>query len=163
MRIEFTVYGEAQPAGSKRGFAFKRKNGSTGVAISDANPKSAEWKRYVKLAASNHRPDKLIEGPVALTLAFVRKRPAGHFNTKGLLNKQGLAKPFPISAPDALKLARGVEDALTGVIWVDDAQIVEEHLTKKWGDAPGVYVVIEELTSAPPLLLTYEPASDKPF
>ncbi len=145
MRIEFTVHGQPQPAGSKRGFAFKRQNGSTGVAISDANPKSGEWKRYVKLAASSNRPDGLILGPVSVSFKFVRVRPGGHFNSKGELNKAGREKPYPISKPDALKLARGVEDALTGVIWQDDAQIVEEHLSKVWGEAPGVRVVIETL------------------
>lgn len=32
--------------------------------------------------------------------------------------------------PDVLKLARGVEDALTGIVWRDDAQIVNESLSK---------------------------------
>jgi Holliday junction resolvase RusA-like endonuclease len=150
LRIEFTVHGEPQPAGSKRGFAFKRKNGSTGVAISDANPKSAEWKRYVKLAAATNRPDALVLGAVSVSFEFFRVRPGGHFNTKGELNKKGREKPYPTSKPDALKLARGVEDALTGVIWLDDAQIVEERLSKRWGDAPGVRVVIETLDAAEP-------------
>ena len=40
--------------------------------------------------------------------------------------------------PDVLKLARGVEDALTGIVWRDDAQIVNESLNKVVGAAaPG--------------------------
>jgi Holliday junction resolvase RusA-like endonuclease len=150
MRIEFTVYGQAQPAGSKRGFAFKRKNGTTGVAISDANPKSGEWKRYVKLAASNHRPDKLILGAVAVSFTFVRVRPAGHFRkSRGQitteLNTDGLARPYPTSKPDAVKLTRGFEDALTGIIWVDDNQNVDVRSRKIWGETACVQVVIEAL------------------
>lgn len=145
MKIEFTVHGQAQPAGSKRGFAFRRKNGSTGVAISDANPKSGEWKRYVKLAAANHRPDKLILGAVAVCFTFVRVRPAGHFNSKGMLNKNGLARPYPTAKPDAVKLTRGFEDALTGIIWLDDNQNVDVRSRKVWGDSACVHVVIEAL------------------
>jgi hypothetical protein len=45
--------------------------------------------------------------------------------------------------PDVLKLARAIEDAITGVIWVDDSQIIDEHLYKRWGDPARVEVTIE--------------------
>lgn len=142
MTIKFTVYGLAQPAGSKRGFAYKKQNGSTGVAISDANPKSRDWKTLVAAAAQRYRPDVPLAGPVAVTMTFVRPRPAGHFNSRRELNKKGLESTRPIGRPDALKLARGVEDALTGIIWGDDSQIVEEHLFKRWGATPCVDITV---------------------
>ena len=48
-------------------------------------------------------------------------------------------------APDVLKLARAVEDALSGVCYSDDALIVEEALRKVWADEWGVLVTIEEI------------------
>lgn len=144
-KIEFTVYGQPQSAGSKRAFPFRKRNGGLGVAVSDDNPKSAGWKDLVAAAAQQHRPRKLIEGPISVLFSFVRVRPGGHFNTKGKLNKKGRAALRPTTKPDVLKLARAVEDALTGIVWKDDAQIVDESLEKIWGDAPCVRVVVESI------------------
>lgn len=155
MVITFSVFGKPQSAGSKRAFVptnkstgqpFRRADGGVVVSVVDDNAKSKDWKRLVASVAQHYRPARLIEGPVKLTLTFQRERNKGHFNSKGQLNKAGLATPYPIAKPDVLKLARGVEDALTGVIWKDDSQIVVEHLFKVWGDAPCVTIEIEEIT-----------------
>lgn len=138
-----TVYGDAQPAGSKRGFAFKRKNGSTGVAISDANPKSRDWKTQVSQAAGEQFRGDLIRGPVELQLKFYKPRPKSHFKKSGGLT--GSAPRAHVSKPDALKLARGVEDALTGVVYADDSQIVREVLEKHYGEPARVEIVLREV------------------
>ena len=160
--IRFTVYGQPQSAGSKRAFVpinkktgqpFRRKNGN-GVVVSvvDDNSKSRWWKQLVALAAQEHRPPAPLEGPIALTLTFVRVRPGGHFNkgkkTAGTLNGEGQSKPSPIAKPDVLKLARAVEDALTGIMWHDDAQICDERIVKRWGDAACVEIEVTRLAAA---------------
>lgn len=147
-RIEFVVYGQSQPAGSKRGFAFKRKNGSTGVAISDANPESRNWKNEVSHAARQVYRGELLRGPLAVTFTFYRPRPKGHFGKRGI-NKNGLEMPYPISKPDVLKLSRGVEDALTNVVWADDSQIVTELIEKRYGEPARVEIVIGVITEQP--------------
>ena len=146
MIITFTVYGNAQTAGSKRAFPFKRGDGSLGVRVSDDNPKGQSWKRDIAVSAREvHRGD-LLSGPLSVTMRFYRPRPAGHFGKHGL-NKTGQQMIAPISRPDVLKLARCAEDALTGVLWRDDSQIVEEHLFKHWGEPARVEIEIEELDS----------------
>ena len=72
-----------------------------------------------------------------MTMIFHRRRPASHYRANGEMHR------YPVTRPDALKLARAVEDALTGIIWLDDAQIVEEHLTKRWSDEEGVHVTVD--------------------
>lgn len=140
--IQITVYGHPAPAGSKRGFAFKRTNGSTGVAISDANPKSRLWKEAVSSAARLIYRGELLRGPLDVAMVFYRPRPAGHFGKAGTLNKAGRDAKAPVGRPDVLKLARGVEDALTSVVWHDDAQIVRELIEKQWGEPARVEIVI---------------------
>jgi Holliday junction resolvase RusA-like endonuclease len=49
------------------------------------------------------------------------------------LNAAGRRQPYPTSRPDLLKHIRALEDALTGVVWRDDSQIIEQHLEKRWG------------------------------
>lgn len=143
--IRITVYGHAQPAGSKRGFARQRSNGSTFVSIVDANPKSRDWKNAVTSAAREAYSGDLLNGPLSVTMVFYRPRPKGHFTTSGGLSKSGRTTPWPTSKPDVLKLARGVEDALTGVVYRDDAQIVSETIEKHWGEPARCEVEIVEL------------------
>lgn len=116
--------------------------------VVDACKESKDWKNQVRLFASQILPSNfgIMEGPVKVSFTFFRQRPKGHFNSKGKLNNAGLRLPFPLSKPDALKLSRAVEDALTGIIWKDDAQIVDERLRKVWtADRPGVEIEVEQL------------------
>jgi len=153
--IEFTVYGSSQSAGSKRAMPIYRNgpngrelvtraNGSPVIAVVDDNKKSKGWKQEVARAARETYSGELLRGPLQLTLVFYRPRPKGHFGKRGL-NKKGLGNPSPIQKPDVLKLARAVEDALTSVVWADDAQIVHEVLEKLYGEPARVEVRIEEL------------------
>jgi Holliday junction resolvase RusA-like endonuclease len=143
--ITFTVLGDAKPAGSKRAFAIKRGGVPTGqIAVSDANPNSKAWKQEVAHAARQVFQGQLIDGPLRVTLKFFRPRPKGHFGSKGL-NAKGRSSVAPTTKPDVLKLARGVEDACTSVIWRDDAQIVHEVITKEYGEPARCEVTIEPI------------------
>lgn len=67
---------------------------------------------------------KAISGPVALSVALYRPRRAG-------------------DADNALK---ALLDALNGLLWVDDSQIVEIHLWRRDDKArPRVEVLVEEV------------------
>lgn len=58
----------------------------------------------------------------------------------------------PATRPDVLKLARCAEDSLTGIVWRDDAQIVEEHLFKYWGEPARVEIEIKPADQVQELL-----------
>jgi Holliday junction resolvase RusA-like endonuclease len=147
--ISFTVLGDAKPAGSKRAFAIKRGGVPTGrIAVMDANPNSKSWKQDVAQAARQAFHGGLIDGPLKVTFKFYRPRPKGHFGANGL-NAKGRSSVAPTTKPDVLKLARGVEDACTGIIWRDDAQIVDERLVKEYGEPARCEVTIEEVAPGP--------------
>lgn len=140
--IQFVVYGDAKPAGSKRAFAIRSNGIPTGqIAVSDANPASKSWKQEVRQAAFNACRGRLIDGPLKVVMRFVRVRPKGHYGANGL-SKKGRESAAPTSKPDVLKLARGVEDAMTGIVYRDDSQIVDERLVKEWGEPARVEVEI---------------------
>lgn len=163
--IRFTVIGQPQTAGSKRAFVLKRRDGSLVtrpggspvVNVTDDNAKGKDWKRSIAWAARQAFAGELLRGPLRVTFTFYRPRPKGHFRTNGELNKAGAAALFPTTKPDVLKLARAAEDALTGVIWHDDAQIVEETLLKRWGEPARLDVAIVELADPPPQQLPVFP------
>jgi Holliday junction resolvase RusA-like endonuclease len=144
--VTFTVYGQAQAAGSKRAFRHPR---SGAVIVTDANKKAKPWKREVADAAATamlaHAVTEngtLVDGALVLTLTFYVPRPKGHYGARGL---RPSAPPHPTVRPDVLKLARGVEDAMTGVVYRDDSQIVREHLSKVYGEPARVEVIVELL------------------
>ena len=149
--VHFQVFGIPKPAGSKTGYVIKRKDGSRGVAITDASTKAKPWQAVVTQEAgaamtlAGHLD--LFDGPLSVQMVFKMPRPKNHFRTgrnRDLL--RDLAPPFPHTRPDLLKLTRAVEDACTGVIWTDDARIVDEYMTKVYAYRPGVDVLITDWT-----------------
>jgi Holliday junction resolvase RusA-like endonuclease len=117
----------------------------------DANKNAKTWKETVgkvALVEMNGRPP--LEGPLRVTLTFLIERPKTHLLSDGVsLSAEGLRRPNHCQKPDVLKLARAVEDGMTGVVYVDDSQIIEEILQKRWaqaGELPGAYVSVEVLS-----------------
>ncbi len=140
--IKVFVPGIPQSRGSKRGFAFRRKTGKLGVSMADSNPKSKDWMAVVSHAVAEAMQDRPpMEGPMGLLLRFTMPRPKSHFwNRKNDKSLKPDAPHYHTSAPDRLKLARGVEDAMTGVAYLDDSQTVCGPVEKIYGDRPGVEI-----------------------
>lgn len=153
--IRFTVHGEAATAGSKKAFAFRRKDGSLGATVVDANKNTKLWQAQVAEAAAAANPGGLLlAGPLALVVTFYRPRPGGHYR-KGKKIKERTelrpdAPPYPHGRPDALKLGRAVEDALTGILWADDAQGVDVTFRKRYGEPARAEIEIAEMGEVPP-------------
>ena len=130
MEIDFFVPGVPAPGGSKKAFVNKR----TGRAqIVDDCTRNKPWREAVAWAAREAYQGPLMLGPLALTVEFVMPRPKGHYKTcQGQpTGEVKLSAPRrPTTKPDATKLLRALEDALTGVLWHDDAQIVEQWVFK---------------------------------
>jgi Holliday junction resolvase RusA-like endonuclease len=142
--VSFVCVGTPQPAGSKTAFRDPRTDR---VIVKDDNPKTKPWKKAVAksaLPAMTGRP--LLDGPVSILIVFFLDRPKGHYGTgRNAERVKDFAPARPIVRPDVLKLARAVEDALTGVAYEDDAQIVREHLEKHYGSPARVVVEITPL------------------
>jgi crossover junction endodeoxyribonuclease RusA len=142
-RVEFTVLGEPQPKGSK---TIVQQRGRRPRVIED-NPETLPWRQAVAaaaLAAMNGR--QLRSGPLRLRAVFVFPRPAGHWGTGR--NESRLKPSAPLycrTRPDVDKLLRAVGDALTGVVFRDDAQLVDVRAEKHYGEPPSAYVVVDEL------------------
>ena len=97
-----------------------------------------EWSNRIALAAAATRPPVLFTGPLRVTLEFSRRRP-------GSLPKRITA---PVQRPDLGNLSKGLLDALGGVVYADDAQVVELIERKRFagpGMAPGVAIRVETL------------------
>jgi Holliday junction resolvase len=144
-QITIWVPGIPAPAGSKKGFFNKKSNR---VIIVDDCKRSKPWQSDVKAFAHEAYQGPLLRGPLHVIAAFYMPRPKGHYGS-GINAGQlkGGAQAYPIGRPDLSKIFRGVEDALTGVIWADDAQIVIQYLHKLYeaDRGPGVEIMIREI------------------
>ena len=143
--IHCMVNGRPQQRGSKSphvvrqgGGAVLMKNGRPVIATRDSNVKSGPWMAAVRFEAAevyNERP--LLRGPVELSVIFYFARPKSHY---GSGRNAGRLKPsaplYHTQMPDLSKLIRTIEDALTGVIYKDDAQISRYGETgKDWTES----------------------------
>jgi len=50
--------------------------------------------------------------------------------------------------PDADNIAKGCKDALKGVVYRDDSQIIDLHVSKEYGDPPRVVIELREIENA---------------
>lgn len=150
--VRFTVNGRAEPAGSKKAVPTRRDwQRVPGVrwSVVDANANAAGWKNTVAGVAKVAMVEclgwdpQLLEGALYACFDFVRERPKSHLLSDGFaISAAGRQFPEPISKPDLLKLARGVEDAMTEIVYPDDSQIVGEFLWKRWGVADRLHVAV---------------------
>lgn len=140
--IRFTVYGTPAPAGSKKAVPM---GGRWGVI--DDSKRSRPWKNQVAQQAGLVMAGKvMLRGALQVSFVFVVRRPKGHFSRRGGLLPS--APGYPTVRPDVLKLARAVEDALSGIVYGDDAQIVREQLVKVYGEQERVEVHVCPIITA---------------
>ena len=96
--------------------------------------KSAELMAWRTLIAMEARKAgcQPIEGAIEIKLDFIYQRP------------KTVKRDLPTVAPDLDKQIRSVLDALTGVAYVDDGQVVGIVATKRYGNQAGVSVEITD-------------------
>ena len=89
------------------------------------------WRTMVAMAARKAGCFPM-PNPIEMTIDFRLPRP------------KTVRRNLPYVAPDLDKLIRAVLDALTGVAYVDDGQVVTIKSTKTYGD-PGVKITLDTL------------------
>ena len=106
--------------------------------------KSRDYKSYVRLIAAQNAPDSPIEGAIEFSLRIYRAIPKGMPKYKREAAKEGRLRP--VTKPDVSNVLKGVEDALKGVWYKDDSQIVGYGVLGKWYDErPRIEIMMREL------------------
>ena len=121
--IEFSVEGQPVPQGSMK-VIHGRVLHSQGSAL-------INWRNAIGYAAREAGARKLTTA-VTIDLVFLMPRP------------KTVKRSFPAVAPDLDKLIRAVLDALTGIAYDDDGQVVSIHAHKIYGERTGLLVRIDE-------------------
>lgn len=137
--IYFKVDGLPAPQGSKRAF-HHAKTGK--IMMLESSDKVKPWRQAVAHAAMEAmkgRPPLMC--PLRMTVLYRLPRPKAHYGKKGLKDS---APYYRSKTPDLSKLQRSTEDALTGIVYVDDSQIVRIEATKVYGE-PGALIEITQI------------------
>lgn len=142
VRIELSIWVPGQPApqGSKdyKGHRTNRRTGKSAPVLVESSKRVKPWRETVaKVAALHWRGRPLLDGPLGVQIAFIMRRPVGTPKS---------AQPYAIKRTgDNDKLVRSIFDALTGVVWLDDCLVVDQHATKRiaaHGCGPGARITV---------------------
>ncbi len=127
--ISFFVPGDPATKGSFTGMGRGR--------MRNASKRTKPWQDHISLVANTKAPVNPIDGPVELHAQFMMKRPLKPKHPE-----------YPIVARGDLdKLLRTVCDALTGIMYHDDGQVVSIKSVKRYEDSgTGVYITVRALT-----------------
>lgn len=106
-----------------------------------------EWKTYIKIMAMKELPDHFIrvdDRPLHVEYRFVYSPPKSMRKRDRAYMEQGIPV-YKTTRPDlGDNLRKGLNDALTGVVWGDDSLIVSDKGEKVYGDEPGIHIEVSE-------------------
>ena len=139
MKIAFIVYSRGAPQGSKKAFSLNQ--------IVESSVRVKPFRQDVRFTALEFPlPDGWpMDAPMRVSYEFNFKRPKSHYTRLGQLVKSAVQHPTGKNIGDIEKLARAVSDALTGVVFEDDKQVVEMNLTKSFAETDLVIINVEPL------------------
>lgn len=90
--------------------------------------------------------------PLAFTLEAALERPKNHFLKAGQLGAIGNRCAWPVRKPDTDNLLKLSMDALNGLAYHDDAQVVHAWALKRWcrvGETPHTLIGIRTMPDYP--------------
>ncbi|HEY9416304.1 MAG TPA: RusA family crossover junction endodeoxyribonuclease [Pseudonocardia sp.] len=128
--LDLFVPGKPAPQGSKRHVG--------GGVMVESSKAVAPWRTTVAWHAAQAYRLAPLDGAVWVGLVFVMPRPAA---------TPKRSTPQAIKRPDLDKLTRAVFDALSGVVWRDDSQVVQLVASKRLAsleEQPGVNIRVRQ-------------------
>lgn len=138
MKVKFTVLGAPVGKGRPR---FR----NTGNFVQTYTPKeTVSYENLVKLEyrrqCNDFKFDK--DTPVDMRITAYYTIPKSVSKKKRSLMLEH--KIRPLKKPDSSNVVKSIEDALNGIAYHDDTQIVDSQIRRFYGETPKVVVTIQE-------------------
>jgi len=106
--------------------------------------KTLNYESKVALFAKQAMGDRnLFDGPVALDLTLYMAIPASWSKKKRDMALSGAV--IPTTKPDCSNVLKAVEDGMNGVVYLDDKQIADLRVSKRYCECPSVVVTVGAL------------------
>jgi len=137
MEIKFTVYGNPVPKLRARTARTK-----AGFNVAYTPDKTREWEKSILGQALNSRPPAPLNGEIWLGVKIYRQIPKSFSRRKREMAERGEIRP--ITRPDLANYIKSVEDAIEGVYYSNDSQVVGylEGVGKYYSETPRIEVVV---------------------
>jgi len=135
--VTFKVDGN--PVGKQRARYVKRGNFVQTYTPEKTRSYETLIKESAKQAMGSSEP---LETPVSLYL-YIRV-PIPQSCTKKRLEAIQNGSEKPIRKPDSSNILKSIEDGMNGVVYHDDSQIVNIHVTKVYATQAGVDICVKE-------------------
>lgn len=127
-QIRFIVEGKPQPKGSMKAYSAKR--------VTSANPHLKAWTQTAQWLAKEVMMGRdRFAGPLSVRMLATFRRP------KSMPRRN----PHKLTPPDVDKLARAALDAMTGIVYGDDAQVVYLIAGKEFGLIEQTVIEVRQL------------------
>jgi Holliday junction resolvase RusA-like endonuclease len=133
----FTVFGE--PVGKGRPRFAKRGNFVSTYTPQKTKTYEDEIRMMAKAAMGSSEP---LETPVTVAIYIRVGIPTSFSKQK---RKDALENHIrPTKKPDIDNIAKCFLDAMNGIVYLDDKQVVSLHITKEYAETPAVDVMVKE-------------------
>jgi Holliday junction resolvase RusA-like endonuclease len=135
--VMFNVPGKPKGKGRPR---FARR-GNFVKTYTDS--KTADYEAQIKVAATAAMgSSEPLESPVSVYLYIRVPIPASASKKAKKAMLSGEVRPT--KKPDIDNIAKSYLDALNGIVYLDDTQVISLHCTKVYSSDPGVNVMVRE-------------------
>lgn len=145
--IEIVIPGEVVPKGRPR---FSRHGG---VVRTHTPNKTLNYERVVKMYAIQQKPKELLVDAIEVDICVHRIPPKSWSKVRRKRAIDGEIKP--VTKPDVDNYAKAILDALNGIVFKDDNQIVKLTISKIYAPEPKAVVRIKESE--------YKPITEQPL
>lgn len=142
--LRITVYCKPEPQGSVKAFMIHGK-----PRLTSDNAKVKPYRHTVAQVAAEQLSKDGIELPMAAKNRPVSLGVCWYFLKPPSAKKD---RVHPAYKPDADKLLRATLDALTGIAYADDCQVVDIRAAKRYGAPERVEISVVEIKQEGPLL-----------
>ena len=92
--------------------------------------KTKDFEQTIKKMASQQYRNGPLKDAVSVTIVFIIKKP------------KSVKRDYPTVKSDLDNYCKAALDALNGIAYVDDSQIIELNASKKYGPVGGIFVDI---------------------
>ena len=135
MRVTFTVLGEPVAKGRPR---------MTRAGRAYTPQKTVNYENLVKLSYQQQCSGIFFEKGTPLDMRLIAYYTIPQSASKKKRQQMLDREIRPQKKPDSSNILKGVEDALNGVAYHDDTQIVDTQIRRFYSDHPRVVVTIQE-------------------
>ena len=142
-KIRITIAGH--PVGKGRARTVRTRDGRV---MSFTPERTRRWEENARLQAQTCMAGRSpLTGPVALRVCAYLAVPSSWPAWKREAALHGHVRPT--GKPDLDNILKAAKDAMNGVLWIDDAQVVLVVTDKVYSDTPRVEIQVDVLDAAP--------------